>query len=294
MAAANAIYHASPTNSPSSPSPLYTPSFSRKQEWLREWRVETFSTLGAFNAQELANSVFALATWKAAPSDVWLARWAQVMRQRWGTRGACNPGALVRAAYGLAALPPAQPVPVTLLLAAQQQKQREAAGVAQDTTSSAVRSSGSASAPPPPPPPSEQLPSFNWMCGFLGATRLALDALSPGELATLLWSLSRLGHAPDLVFMDGWYRAAAARMAAFGAGELSLALHALGALRPGVGVPGAIPGRFVQELLPAARAALVSATGQQLSQMLWGLAELRLWPGQTWLEDWLAGECWWG
>ncbi|KIZ04086.1 hypothetical protein MNEG_3876 [Monoraphidium neglectum] len=128
------------------------------------------------------------------------------------------------------------------------------------------------------------------MCGFLGAARLAVDALSPGELATLLWSLSRLGHAPDLAFMDAWYRAAAARAAAFGPGELALALHALGALRPGVGVPGSVPGRFVREVLPAARRILGACSGAQLAQTLWGLAELRLWPGQPWLEDWLAAE----
>jgi hypothetical protein len=256
--------------------------------------VETFSALTTFNAQELANSAFALATWRAAPSDVWLAHWCQVMRQRWGKRGACPPGALVRAAYALAAMPPPAPVPVTQMIADQQRQQRQQRQLAAaDDGSAAATTSTSGMAPPPPPPPSEPLPSFNWMCGFLGAARAALDALSAGELATLMWALARLGRAPDLVFADAWYRAAAARMASFGPGEIALSLHALGALRPGVGVPGGVPGRFVQELLPAARRALGAAGGAQLSQMLWGLAELRLWPGRAWVEDWLAGEVGW-
>ncbi|GBG00145.1 hypothetical protein Rsub_12836 [Raphidocelis subcapitata] len=292
-------------------------------EWLREWRVESFASLGAFNAQELANAAFALATWQVAPSDVWLARWAQVMRQRWGAGPrACPPPALVRAAYALAAMPAPEQVPVTALLAAQaaaasqagatgegtqagssaqqqkqlgqqQQQQQADRGRRGGKSSSGGGGSGDQRAalllPPPPDPNAGRVPSFNWTCGFLGALRLAVDALAPGELSTLLWSLARLGHAPDLLFSAAWYRAAAARMGAFRPAELALALHALGALRPGVGVPGGVPGRFVAELLPAARALLPRCSGGQLVAVLWGLAELRLWPGQAWLDDWLAG-----
>jgi hypothetical protein len=267
------------------PRPAARPRAPAPQEWLREWRVETFAGLGSFNAAELANAAFALATWREPPSDVWLARWAQAMRQRWGTRGACPPPALVRAAYALAAMPPAVPTPATQLLAAARQR-GAAASVDGGGGGSGV---GGAGAPPPPPPPLEPLPSFNWMCGFLGAARPALDALAPGELAALLWALARLGHAPDAAFADAWYRAAAARARAFGPAELALALHALGTLRPGVGVPGGVPGRFAAELLPAARRLLGACTGPQLAQLLWGLAELRLWPGRGWLDDWLAG-----
>lgn len=271
-----------------------------------QWRVETFSCLGSFNMQELANSVFALATWGEAPSDVWLARWAQVMRQRWGTRGACTPPAMVRALYSLAVLPPVIPVPATLMLAQRAAATAAAAAAAVAAADGQVQGrerhehddhhqqqqqqqwsgqhGGSSQASV------ERLPSFNWMCGFLGAARLTVDGLRPGELATLLWALARLGHAPDLIFMDCWYRAAASRMRSFGPAELALAVHALGALHPGQGVPGALPGRFVRELLPQSRRLLPSCSGFQLSQVLWGLAELRLWPGQLWLEDWLAGE----
>ncbi|KAI8471244.1 MAG: cryptococcal mannosyltransferase 1-domain-containing protein [Monoraphidium minutum] len=259
------------------------------QEWLREWRVESFAALGSFSGQELANAAFALATWREAPSDVWLARWAMALRQRFATRGACPPPALVRAAYALAAMPPAVPTPATQLLAAaaaQHQQQQEQLQLQQRAARG--RGGGAPPPPPPPPPPSERLPSFNWMCAFLAAARGAVDALSPGELATLLWALARLGRPPDAAFADAWYRAAAARAAAFGPGELALALHALGALRPGVGVPGAVPGRFARELLPAARRLLPRCSGVQLAQVVWGLAELRLWPGQAWLDDWLA------
>jgi hypothetical protein len=30
-------------------------------------------------------------------------------------------------------------------------------------------------------------------------------------------------------------------------------------------------------------------SGSDLSKLLWGLAELKVWPGEPWLDDWLAG-----
>jgi hypothetical protein len=36
-------------------------------------------------------------------------------------------------------------------------------------------------------------------------------------------------------------------------------------------------------------AAAVGFSASDLSKLLWGLAELKVWPGKPWLDDWLAG-----
>jgi hypothetical protein len=142
------------------------------------------------------------------------------------------------------------------------------------------------------PAPSAPLPSFNWLCAFLVEARRLIDRLKPSELGTLLWALARLRHTPDLVFMEAWYTAAAAKMEGTRMGVLALQLQALGLLQPGQGVPGAVPERFL--LLAVGRAEQLLQEGEgsaaDLGQVLWGLAQLRYWPGQRWMQLWYEGE----
>lgn len=44
-------------------------------------------------------------------------------------------------------------------------------------------------------------PSFNWMAGLCGEARRLIDMFTGRELAALLWSCVRMGHAPDTLFM---------------------------------------------------------------------------------------------
>jgi hypothetical protein len=149
------------------------------------------------------------------------------------------------------------------------------------------------------PAPSAPLPSFNWLTAFLVEGRRLSDRLKPAELGTLLWALARLRHTPDLVFMEAWYTAAAAKMESTRLEVLALQLQALGLLSPGEGVPGAVPERFMLLALGRAEQLVQGGEGSaaDLGQMLWGLAQLRYWPGQQWMQVWFEGEegrvaCW--
>jgi hypothetical protein len=145
-----------------------------------------------------------------------------------------------------------------------------------------------------------RLPSFNWLTAFLAEARRQIDKMRPAELSSLLWCMASLNHTPDLIFMECWYRAAAARMHAFTPQSLALSLQALGMLRPGTDVPGGVSGRWLQAALLHSRKLLASSLqqqqqqqqcgGQELARLLWGFGELRFWPGQAWMDDWLAGE----
>lgn len=168
-----------------------------------------------------------------------------------------------------------------------------------------------------------RLPSFNWLTTFLAECRRQIDRFKPAELSTLLWSSACLNHAPDLIFMEAWFRASAARMHAFTPATLAAAVQALGMLQPGKDVPGAVAGRWLQLVLTHSQqlmqqqrgqgvAAAAAAAGQRgkgqkqaieqqqqpgllfsisdLSKLLWGLAELKIWPGKPWMDSWMAGE----
>eukprot|EP00878_Enallax_costatus_P018493 GHUV01019468.1.p1 GENE.GHUV01019468.1~~GHUV01019468.1.p1 ORF type:complete len:357 (+),score=102.34 GHUV01019468.1:2127-3197(+) len=132
-----------------------------------------------------------------------------------------------------------------------------------------------------------RLPSFNWLVAFLSECRRQIDRMKPAELSTLLWSMACLNHTPDLVFMECWYRACAVHMHAFTAQSLSTALQAIGMLQPGKDVPGAISGRWLQLVLQKSKTFMVSGSCSELVKMLWGFAEIRVWPGQPWMDDWL-------
>jgi hypothetical protein len=146
-----------------------------------------------------------------------------------------------------------------------------------------------------------RLPSFNWLTAFLAEARRQIDRMRPAELSSLLWCMASLNHTPDLIFMECWYRAAAARMHAFSPQSLALSLQALGMLRPGTDVPGGVSGRWLQAALLHSRGLLGCSQqqqqqqqqcgGQELARLLWGFGELRFWPGQAWMDDWLAGGC---
>jgi hypothetical protein len=116
-------------------------------------------------------------------------------------------------------------------------------------------------------------------------------------------------------------------MHAFAPATLAAAVQALGMLQPGTDVPGAVPGRWLQLVLShsqqqmqqesesAATAAdggsgvrqlhlqqqqqqqqqqqeeqQVVLSASDLSKMLWGLSELKVWPGKPWMDTWLQGE----
>lgn len=135
-----------------------------------------------------------------------------------------------------------------------------------------------------------RLPSFNWLVAFLADCRRQIDRMKPAELAILLWSMAGLNHTPDLIFMECWYRACAAHMHAFTPQALATAVAAVGMLRPGRDVPGGVSGRWLQLVLQKSREQFDESSGSELVKILWGLAELRVWPGQDWMNDWLTGE----
>eukprot|EP00775_Hariotina_reticulata_P005237 gene5237-5472_t len=133
-----------------------------------------------------------------------------------------------------------------------------------------------------------RIPSFNWLVAFLVECRRQVDVMKPVELSTLLWSMARLNHAPDLIFMECWYRTCAAHMHAFTPQTLAVSLQALGMLRPGAEVPGAVSGRWLKLALQRSGELLAESSGAELSHMLWGFAELHYWPGLSWMEAWLT------
>eukprot|EP00879_Flechtneria_rotunda_P021636 GHRR01022805.1.p1 GENE.GHRR01022805.1~~GHRR01022805.1.p1 ORF type:complete len:346 (+),score=114.54 GHRR01022805.1:734-1771(+) len=133
-----------------------------------------------------------------------------------------------------------------------------------------------------------RLPSFNWLVAFLAESRRQMDRMKPAELSTLLWCMACLNHTPDLIFMECWYRAAASHMHAFTPDVLATALQALGMLQPGKEVPGGVSGKFLQVVLTHSREIMSSCNGSELSKVLWGFAELRFWPGQAWMDQWVA------
>ncbi len=111
-------------------------------------------------------------------------------------------------------------------------------------------------------------PGFNWTCAFLAEARRQIDKFSPREMASLLWALVRMKHAPDVLFIDAWCRSAALRLRAFPADALVLAVHALGALAPGGGgVAGGVPGRFAGRLLVRCREVFGQLGGDELAQV---------------------------
>lgn len=135
-----------------------------------------------------------------------------------------------------------------------------------------------------------RLPSFNWLVAFLAECMRQIDRMKPAELSTLLWSMACLNHTPDLIFMECWYRACAVHMHAFTAQSLSTALQAIGMLKPGNNVPGGISGRWLQLVLQRSRELMSRCSGSEMVKMLWGLAEIRVWPGQAWIDEWLTGK----
>ena len=94
--------------------------------------------------------------------------------------------------------------------------------------------------------------------------------------------------------MDAWYTAAAAKMDRFQPGALALAFQALGLLKPGEGVPGGVSERFLKIAQDRAAEVMVGFRAEELGQLLWGLAELRWWPGDEWMQVWMDGELSWG
>jgi hypothetical protein len=95
---------------------------------------------------------------------------------------------------------------------------------------------------------------------------------------------------PDLVFMEAWYIAAASKMDRFQPGALALGFQALGLLKPGEGVPGAVSERFLRVALERGKEVMVGFRSEELGQVLWGLADLRWWPGDEWMRVWMEGE----
>lgn len=49
-------------------------------------------------------------------------------------------------------------------------------------------------------------PDFNWLCAFLAEARAKVDRLTSRELAVIVWAMAKMGHKPDLIYMEIWYR----------------------------------------------------------------------------------------
>ena len=65
------------------------------------------------------------------------------------------------------------------------------------------------SPPAPQPslcPPCQARPSFNWMGALLAEARRLIDSFTARELAALLWACTSIGHVPDQLFMEVWFR----------------------------------------------------------------------------------------
>ncbi|KAF6258064.1 hypothetical protein COO60DRAFT_1701523 [Scenedesmus sp. NREL 46B-D3] len=268
------------------------------EAWQQELCVEAFAQLSAFGAQDLANLMFALAPLPAgmqqavpegAPVYQHHEEWRRQQQQRelGSLMGGIQDGPAAAAAAAAAEA-----------AGRQQQQQRTVAAAASSSSSSSSSSRGSKGRHRQPPRVQQpaaatyRLPSFNWLTAFLAEARRQIDRMRPAELSSLLWCMASLNHAPDLIFMECWYRAAAARMHAFTPQSLALSLQALGMLRPGTDVPGGVSGRWLAAVLLHSRGLLGSGQqqcgGQELARLLWGFGELRFWPGQAWMDDWLA------
>lgn len=78
-------------------------------------------------------------------------------------------------------------------------------------------------------------------------------------------------------------------MHAFTPQALATAIQAVGMLQPGNNVPGGVSGRWLQLVLQKTQEVMGTCSGSELVKMLWGLAEIRVWPGQPWMDVWLAG-----
>ena len=57
-----------------------------------------------------------------------------------------------------------------------------------------------------PSPPRQARPSFNWMGALLAEARRLIDSFTARELAALLWACTSIGHVPDQLFMEVWFR----------------------------------------------------------------------------------------
>ena len=57
-----------------------------------------------------------------------------------------------------------------------------------------------------PLPPRQARPSFNWMGALLAEARRLIDSFTARELAALLWACTSIGHVPDQLFMEVWFR----------------------------------------------------------------------------------------
>eukprot|EP00878_Enallax_costatus_P024147 GHUV01025743.1.p1 GENE.GHUV01025743.1~~GHUV01025743.1.p1 ORF type:complete len:586 (+),score=99.92 GHUV01025743.1:433-2190(+) len=251
--------------------------YKPRDGWIQELMTQSFASMSAFGAQDLANLLFALACWEVSTSQPFLQRCLTAFRGHWDSAG-CHAPTLVRFIFAVTQLPACQPLPEGSTTSGQQQGEDSYSN--KQTGGPADRAVAT-----------YRLPSFNWLVAFLSECRRQIDRMKPAELSTLLWSMACLNHTPDLVFMECWYRACAVHMHAFTAQSLSTALQAIGMLQPGKDVPGAISGRWLQLVLQKSKTFMVSGSCSELVKMLWGFAEIRVWPGQPWMDDWLEGGC---
>eukprot|EP00878_Enallax_costatus_P018071 GHUV01019013.1.p1 GENE.GHUV01019013.1~~GHUV01019013.1.p1 ORF type:complete len:662 (+),score=160.67 GHUV01019013.1:433-2418(+) len=247
--------------------------YKPRDGWIQELMTQSFASMSAFGAQDLANLLFALACWEVSTSQPFLQRCLTAFRGHWDSAG-CHAPTLVRFIFAVTQLPACQPLPEGSTTSGQQQGEDSYSN--KQTGGPADRAVAT-----------YRLPSFNWLVAFLSECRRQIDRMKPAELSTLLWSMACLNHTPDLVFMECWYRACAVHMHAFTAQSLSTALQAIGMLQPGKDVPGAISGRWLQLVLQKSKTFMVSGSCSELVKMLWGFAEIRVWPGQPWMDDWL-------
>eukprot|EP00798_Chlamydomonas_sp_ICE-L_P027126 gene27126-2355_t len=136
-------------------------------------------------------------------------------------------------------------------------------------------------------------PTFNWMTAFDGEARRKIDAMTPRELATVLWACAFLKHPPDALLMEAWYRCAARAMVSgqgggfFDATSVLLALQALVIVRVLSGRADAVaPAKFVPITLPRVKIQQLARdmSPNQLGLVLWALTQVELTPPKEWLS----------
>ncbi len=226
--------------------------------------------LQRFNAQDLSNTLYALAKLQHAPPREWMDAWAARATHQlpWFT-----PQALANSAWALAKLKQQQPqwLAACMASAAQAAHARE---VGAQEACNLLWAAGETQLDVPDPVIGE----------LLRCLRPQLPACSPQDLASIMYALARLQAAPGVGWTEAYFAAAAGKLPAFDANTLSITLWALAEL----GLAGGPAWKMA--VLARLREQLPTATPRQLSTSLRGAAALGWVLPQRWLACFLA-EC---
>jgi len=239
---------------------------------LSDVAARSLPRLGSFAPDALAGLVAALGGARHPVPGVWLERACLEVYARLPRYSAQDLASVV---YGLARL---GHQPSEAWLAGVLSRFREAASVAGANAPSFVKLIWGLAT-------MEARPSFNWMAAFLGEARARIDGLRARELATLVWASAKLGHTPDPLFADSWYRCATRAAPNFTPAALVEAIA--GAARCRLGAPGAAPAKWVAAMLARTRELLPQLSATQQARLLWSFAVLRVAPDELWMDAYM-------